>query len=334
MNGDEFKQIEDLLRGLPLRPPSSELDLRVSAALQPGPVAVKYVWLGVAASAMLVAITAGVVWTMLAPGDPAEPPQHQPPAAQQQPPLVQPPVQPPEPPPVQPPQTPASTPRQARVVGRHVFYNRSGFDGHDPAADRRDDRAIAVDKRALMPGQTATFANYTSYPGGLNGIMIDVADLPEGALPGPDDFRFRAGNSDRPAEWFAALAPSSITVRRGEGVEGSHRITLVWPDAAVSNTWLEVTVRATANTGLAEDHVFYYGNAMGESGNSASDAQVDAYDMAAAQQRRLTITGPAAVDEVFDYNRDCRVDQHDTAVAQQNATHIFSALKLITTPDR
>ena len=44
-------------------------------------------------------------------------------------------------------------------------------------ASATDDEAIASDKVALLPGETATFANYTSYARGINGIMVDIADL-------------------------------------------------------------------------------------------------------------------------------------------------------------
>ena len=54
-------------------------------------------------------------------------------------------------------------------MGRHVFYNNSAFDGNDPRANADDDLAVAPDKQALLPGQTATFVNYTSYGGGING---------------------------------------------------------------------------------------------------------------------------------------------------------------------
>ncbi len=40
----------------------------------------------------------------------------------------------------------------SRVEGRHIFYNRSSFDGDDPAANAGDDDAVAPDKQALMPG--------------------------------------------------------------------------------------------------------------------------------------------------------------------------------------
>ena len=65
----------------------------------------------------------------------------------------------------------------SEVVGRHVFYNNSVFDGFDQVANPSDDMAIAVDKQPWLADQVATFANYTSYEHGLNGIMIDVRGL-------------------------------------------------------------------------------------------------------------------------------------------------------------
>ncbi|HYW81439.1 MAG TPA: lamin tail domain-containing protein, partial [Thermoguttaceae bacterium] len=63
----------------------------------------------------------------------------------------------------------------AQVVGRYVFYNNSKFDGENPAANTADDQAIAVDKTALLPGQTATPANVGSFHHGINRIVIDVS---------------------------------------------------------------------------------------------------------------------------------------------------------------
>ena len=40
-----------------------------------------------------------------------------------------------------------------------------------------------------------------------------------------------------------------------------------------------VTVLANETTGLAQPDVFYFGNAIGESGNSTTDAKVNAFDM-------------------------------------------------------
>ncbi|HYW79673.1 MAG TPA: lamin tail domain-containing protein, partial [Thermoguttaceae bacterium] len=46
----------------------------------------------------------------------------------------------------------------AEVIGRHVFYNNSQFDGLDAAANAADDAAIATDKQALLAGEVATSA--------------------------------------------------------------------------------------------------------------------------------------------------------------------------------
>ncbi|MDP6637593.1 MAG: lamin tail domain-containing protein, partial [Phycisphaerae bacterium] len=141
------------------------------------------------------------------------------------------------------------------IVGRHVFYNNSAWDGVS------DDDAIASDKTALLAGQTAGFANYTSYSRGINGIMVDIDGMT--GTPDASDFIIKVNASDDPDTWSAGPTPT-VTVRPGEGVGGSDRVTLVWPDGAIANQWVEVTVLATADTGLAAADVFYFGNAVGE----------------------------------------------------------------------
>jgi hypothetical protein len=206
----------------------------------------------------------------------------------------------------------------ATVAGRFVFYNGSAYDGNDETANAADDGAIAPDKNALLPGQTATFANYTSFFHGINGIMIDVQGLASGGTLGPSDFSFKVGASTDPSTWATAPAPTSITVRSGAGTGGSDRITLLWGDNAIQNTWLQITVNATANTGLASADVFYFGNVIGESGNSSSTALVTIADvnMAKALQGSATITSPV------DFNRNGIVTIADVNIAKayQNAS--------------
>ena len=87
----------------------------------------------------------------------------------------------------------------ANVVGRNIFYNRSGFDGNNAAANAADDAAIATDKSALLPGAAATLANYTSYTRGINGIMVDVAGRPiRRASPRPTS----------PSRWATTTRPA------------------------------------------------------------------------------------------------------------------------------
>ncbi len=230
-----------------------------------------------------------------------------------------------------------------QVRGRHVFYNHSAFDGHDPAANAADDAAVAFDKFALLPGQTAGFVNYTSYDQGLNGIMIDVEDL--AGTPTVQDFAFRIGgtgpNDEDPEAWpsipldpvaagYDAARVPALSVRRAAGVGGSDRLTLVWANGAIRGIWLRITLKATAATGLPGDDVFYFGNAPGE-GNSPVPpfAVVNAADAADAVAHAHD---PAAIDDPYDYNRDGRVDTADGAIAGAFATTPLNALKLIAVP--
>ena len=226
--------------------------------------------------------------------------------------------------------------RRPQVVGHHVFYNNSNFDGKNPEPNAKDDGAIAPDKTALLPGQTATSANYTSYFRGINGIMVDLIGLPT-ALPGEtvpaigiDSFEFRVGNSNDLTTWNSAPRPSSITVRPGAGDGGSDRVTVLWEDHAIAKQWLQVTVLAGDATGLSLDDVFYFGNAVGESGNSTIEAKVDAFDMLAARNNQRSFIDPAPIDFFVDFNHDERVNALDMLVARNNVTHFLTALRLIT----
>ncbi len=214
------------------------------------------------------------------------------------------------------------------VLERYVFYNNSAYDNSILGSTADD--AIAPDKRALLPGETATFANYTSCSRGINGLMVDVGRLPEGSALGVDDFEFRVGNSDDPSAWQVAPEPTLITVRRRDGVLGSDRVTLIWTDGVVRNQWLQVTVRATPATGLAGPDVFYFGNAVGETGNSTSDAMVTSIDELLVRLNPK-ILDPAPLDDRYDFNRDGMVTATDQIIARNNV-QVFDALRLITAP--
>jgi hypothetical protein len=194
----------------------------------------------------------------------------------------------------------------AQVVGRHVFYNQSVWDGNSAAANAADDGAIAPDKTALLPGGKATFANYTSYPRGLNGIMVDIQGLP--GTPTAADFEFRVGNNQTPAGWASGPAPTSVALRQGAGIGGSDRVTLVWGADAPKKKWLQVSVLATAATGLLQPDVFYFGNAIGETGNSAADARVTSAD---ALRVLNNISASVNSGNRYDVGRDGKVGAAD-----------------------
>ena len=217
-----------------------------------------------------------------------------------------------------------------QVVGRHVFYNGSAFDGGEISAGVADDAAIAIGKSPLLPGHVATPVNFTHFDRGVNGVMIDVDHLADSDALTTADFAFRVGNGGDPTSWIEAPEPESVTVRRGQGSADADRVTLVWPDRAVQNQWLQVTVRATAATGLPADDVFYFGNAVGDTGNSSTDALVNAADVIAIRDNPRGPANPASIDSPHDINRDRNVDALDMILARNNATSPLSALRSIT----
>jgi len=230
----------------------------------------------------------------------------------------------------------------AQVVGRHIFYNNSYFDGFNAAPGVTDDNAIAPDpgtasdavfgKRALLPGQTATRINYTSYSRGINGIMVDIEDLADVGGLSAADLDFHVGNTHDPSTWGTGPGPTSVTVRPGAGINGSDRVTLVWNDDNIQNQWLQVTVKANATTGLDVEDVFYFGNAVGESLDSPSFTFVDGTDFAGARDNTHNTVNRASRDDPYDYNRDSLVDAADLAIARDSNTNFLTALKLITAP--
>jgi hypothetical protein len=222
-------------------------------------------------------------------------------------------------------------PAAAEVVGRQVFYNNSAYDGRSAAADARDDGAVAADKEALLPMQTATFANVTSYTRGINGVLLDVRNVPGGVAPALSaaDFAFKAGLTGDPAMWPDAPPPSGVTVRRGAGTDGSDRVTLTWPDGAIRNKWLRIQVLANGRTGLTSPDVFYFGNLSGETGTASVNGafMVNAQDLRAVRAR--VVTRNVGINNRYDFNRDRVTNALDVAAVR--ATQL-ATLPVLTAP--
>jgi ELWxxDGT repeat protein len=205
------------------------------------------------------------------------------------------------------------------VIGRHIFYNNSKYDNHTPAANANDDAAIAADKFAVRPGTTSvSFSNLTSYVRGINGIMLDVINPPREITAA--DLQFRMGTSARFEEWVAAPAPVSVTVRRGQGLLGADRVTIVWADGAIKNTYLQIVLNGNdlqggynTNTGLADSDVFYFGNLVGDTftGRNYWLASVDDDDKA---QVRSHVGFGVPVTSPYDFNRDGLVNAADQII--------------------
>ena len=66
----------------------------------------------------------------------------------------------------------------------------------------------ATDKTALLPDRIGTFAAYTTYDKGINGLMVDLLTYTDtDRLDLAEDFEFRVGNSPDANSWAAAPAP-------------------------------------------------------------------------------------------------------------------------------
>jgi ELWxxDGT repeat protein len=206
------------------------------------------------------------------------------------------------------------------VVDRRLFYNRStssifGDGTGNPI------HAIDSGKNALLPGQTSTFANYTNYFRGLNGLVVDMADLP--GAPTASDFEFAVWNGISVSGFVPLTASPVVSLIPGGGSGGSVRIKLEFADGAVRNTWLRVTILANANTGLVANDVFYFGNAVGDfdTGNLAGPpvtVRTNATDTSAVRQNQSTGLNSAAVTNIYDLNKDGRVNATDTSLVRQN----------------
>ena len=209
------------------------------------------------------------------------------------------------------------------IAGRFLFYNNSAFDTVSDSA------AIATNKSALLPAQVASFANYSSYSRGINGLFIDISGAVNSLTAA--DFSFTAGNTSFSFFSAPAPAPQSITFQPGAGVNGSTRITLIWPDNAIQQTWLQVTSPFNnSHTSLAVPDIFYFGNAIADSGViPPTDAKVNATDqLAPASPPPKPPPSPATPTTTATASST----PSDQTLARNNFTWFLNQLNLIQTP--
>jgi hypothetical protein len=130
-----------------------------------------------------------------------------------------------------------------------------------------DQLAIDLSKSPLRFGQAATFESVSSFVHGINGLVVDLKGAPaDGAQIDAGDFMFMVGNDNMPDTWQPGPAPDRIVVLPNAGVDGSDRTLIECPNGAIVDTWLRITVKANADTGLAADEDFFYGNVRGDTG--------------------------------------------------------------------
>jgi subtilisin-like proprotein convertase family protein/subtilisin family serine protease len=208
------------------------------------------------------------------------------------------------------------------VVGSGVFYENatgSNFDSSGGAEASRD-----TSKVPLRPGQSSSFANYTNYYRGLNGLIIDVGGLPASSSPAEilSNLDFATWNAIDDAGFVSLPTEDlpAVEILSGAGSDGSTRVKLTFADNAVENTWLRTTIKAGSTTGLAADDVFYFGNVIGEMGigNTSTRLRVNAADTIAVRTNQSIFANSVGPTNRYDVNRDGRVNAADTILVRVN----------------
>jgi uncharacterized delta-60 repeat protein len=220
---------------------------------------------------------------------------------------------------------------QPAVVGAHLFYDNSAYDAVDPSFhSEANDAAIAPGKAPLQPGQAGGFANVSGYSRGLNGVIIDLMSVLPQSPPLNTDFLFRFSRGGPSPTWTAAPTPR-WGLRPGDGAGGTERVELTFPDNAMRDGWVEVTVAANIRTGLPAPRKFYFGHLTGNVvGGGASELAVDSRDLVAVRRRAATfgdavITKTGVIDPM-DVNADGLVDQADVLIVRANLGHRLAPL--------
>jgi hypothetical protein len=91
------------------------------------------------------------------------------------------------------------------------------------------------------------------------------------------------------------------------------RVRLEWPDNAIQNTWLQIIVKANANTGLPVPQTFYIGHAMAEV-NGAAAYRVTGADLSLVQAG--ISNSIVSVNDIRDVNKDRRITGADLSFVQ------------------
>ncbi len=224
-------------------------------------------------------------------------------------------------------------PAENTIVDRRVFYNRStnavfGDGSGNPT------NAIDSTKSALRPGETASTVNYTNYSRGLNGIVVDIASPTNLSAITAASFQFATWSSfpDSTPNFVTINPTVTVSTFAGGGLNGSDRVKLEFANNAIQNAWLRVTMLADANTGLAANDVFYFGNARFDvtptSPFPSQQVTINAFDVNTIRARQGQ--NPGVISNIFDVDRNGVVNAFDTNAVR--AGQGVSSLRSFTAP--
>jgi len=242
--------------------------------------------------------------------------------------------------------------RPAELVGRYVFYNQSYFDGNKVAIDplpipgANNDDADAIDtggtmtypggspppvtyppKRPLMVGDgMASFANWTGYDKGINGLIYDVLDPSQ--PPAVGDFLFQNIGKTGASPPVVVL-PTAFLVQPGLGVGGSDRVIITFANNSLKSTWLQVDIGT--GFGLAAPETHWWGNADGDTGqgNLPPNVLVNPTDEIWIRTHPTTPFNRSPVYDACDITKDSLANPTDQIYVRTHPTTPLNCVKMI-----
>lgn len=200
------------------------------------------------------------------------------------------------------------------IPNQKLFYNDSSYETVGGVSSALDGTKTLL--RSSATALTTSFANVSNYTRGINGLVFDVAGLASNTLSA-SDFVFRTSPSGfsgtaNPSVWSAAPNPTAIVVTPGTTTTPAT-VRLEWTDNAIQNVWLQIIVRANANTGLIDRQVFYVGHALGEV-DGTSPYRVSTTDVGLV--RSGVSNAIVAASDVRDVDKDRRITTSDVGIVR------------------
>jgi hypothetical protein len=215
-------------------------------------------------------------------------------------------------------------PTISEIVGSFVYHRDSAFSEVSISESLDTGKFLAQEN---TEPQTLGFSNLINGDRGIGGVVFDIANL-AAAEVNIDDFSFQMSpqgafseSDNPPSQWISAPAPELIAVDPAD-VNQISRIRIEWPDNAIMNRWLRITVQASPNTGLVQPQVFYLGHLLGKSTNWLIDQSETnpsgAFELHLADLLtiRENVGNISSVDNVFDINKDGVISFQDLQVAR------------------
>lgn len=228
------------------------------------------------------------------------------------------------------------------IVGAYVYHSDWA------SVDSNPNSAVdTVKQLALETSTSATLGinNVIDSKSGINGLVFDVlnATWAENELTA-SSFVFQMSPTGAfnelkvtPDSWELAPQPSGLTIDYDAETDIS-RVTLEWPDEAIMNRWLRVTVLADEATGLREPEVYYVGHLLGKNTdwminygqwNPSGIFEVHTVDLEAIRDE---VGSVANAGNPYDINKDGFVNFADITASRDAVGQRLSNITIVSIP--